>query len=98
MSDIGLGVHGRPREGADDIPPLAEQQPRLSYLTLYPFDARVWREFGTEWNILKMLCTTQFVLLKQGKEVDRVLGPKKDELEKKVDRLLVLRRLTGRWC
>ncbi|KAF7142612.1 hypothetical protein RHSIM_Rhsim05G0121400 [Rhododendron simsii] len=36
------------------------------------------------------------VLLKQGKEVDRVLGPKKDELEKKVDRSLVLRRMSSR--
>ena len=27
-----------------------------------------------------------FVLLKQGKEVDRVVGAKKDELEKKVEK------------
>lgn len=27
-----------------------------------------------------------FVLLKNGKEVDRVVGAKKDELEKKVDK------------
>ncbi|KAG5516394.1 hypothetical protein RHGRI_037193 [Rhododendron griersonianum] len=43
-----------------------------------------------------MLCTAQFVLLKQGKEVDRVLGPKMVELEKKVERSLVLRRMSSK--
>lgn len=43
----------------------------------------VMQEVAQEFGVQAM---PTFVLLKKGKEVDRVIGAKKDELEKKVEK------------